>query len=82
MSLHLLLGLLLTLFPSLGVLSDVMLAHLVLLILATCPGVNQIRIYKEPAVTGEHYLHNCLYIIYIIVYILFTVILHSNLQII
>ena len=37
LSLHLLLGLPLTRFPSLGVHSDVILAHLVLLILATCP---------------------------------------------
>ena len=36
LSLHLLLGLPLTRFPSLGVHSDVILAHLVLLILATC----------------------------------------------
>ena len=34
---HLLLALPLTRFPSLGVHSDVILAHLVLLILATCP---------------------------------------------
>ena len=37
LSFHLLLGLLLTCFSSLGVHSDVILAHLVLLILATCP---------------------------------------------
>ena len=37
LSLHLLLGLPLTRFPSLGIHSDVILAHLVLLILATCP---------------------------------------------
>ena len=37
LSLHLLLGLPLTLFPSLSVHSDVILAHLVLVILVTCP---------------------------------------------
>ena len=55
-SLHLLLGLPLSRFPSLGVHSDVIFAHLVFFILATCPAHCPFMHFTFSIISTSHYI--------------------------
>ena len=80
LSLHLLLGLPLTRFPSLGVHSNVILAHLVLLILATCPARYPLMHRTLPIISFTPVLHLIISFRILSLFVMFNNNLHASLS--